>query len=68
MNKQKENSLGVITWSEMGKQNVKAKEVNLFHGPMFGKIKTKLLLIPGKGTPNMGSKQFDCPITLLHFK
>ena len=42
--------------------------LNLFHGPMFGKIKTKLLLIPAKETPNMNSKQFDCPITLLHFK
>ena len=38
------------------------------HGPMFGKIKTKLLLIPAKETPNMVSKQFDCPITLLHLK
>ena len=28
MKKQKENSLGKITWSEMGKQNVQAKEVN----------------------------------------
>ena len=28
----------------------------LFHGPMFGKIKTNLLLIPAKETPNMGSK------------
>ena len=27
MEKQKENSLGNITWSEMGKQNVQAKEV-----------------------------------------
>ena len=35
---------------------------------MFGKIKTKLLLIPAKETPNMGSKQFDYPITLLYFK
>ena len=26
---------------------------------MFGKIKTKLLLILTKETPNMGSKQFD---------
>ena len=34
---------------------------------MFGKIKTKLLLIPAKETPNMGSKQFDYPITLLYF-
>ena len=41
---------------------------NEFHGPMFGKIKTKLLLIPANETPNMGSKQYDCPITLLHFK
>ena len=41
---------------------------NLFHGPMFGKIQTKLLLIPVKEIPNMGSKQFDCPITLPHFK
>lgn len=40
----------------------------LFHEPMFGKIKTKLLLIPSKETPNMGSKHFNCPITLLHFK
>ena len=39
-----------------------------FHGPMFGKIKTKLRVIPAKETPNMSSKQFDCPITLLHFK
>ena len=35
---------------------------------MFRQLKTKLLLIPAKKTPNMGSKQFDCPITLLHFK
>ena len=28
---------------------------NLFHGPKFGKIKTKLLLIRAKETPNMGS-------------
>ena len=35
---------------------------------MFGKIKTKFLLIPAKETPNMGSKQFDCLITSLHFK
>ena len=35
---------------------------------MFGNIKTNLLHIPAKETPNMGSKQFDCPITLLHFK
>ena len=28
--KQKENSLGNITWSEMGKQNVQAKEVHWF--------------------------------------
>ena len=41
---------------------------NLLHGPMCGKIKTKLLLIPATETPNMGSKHFDCPITLLHFK
>ena len=34
-----------------------------FHGPMFGKIETKLLLIPAKETPHMGSKQCDCPIT-----
>ena len=27
MKKQKENSLGNITWSEMGKQNVQTKEV-----------------------------------------
>ena len=27
MKKQKENSLGNITWSEMGKQNAQAKEV-----------------------------------------
>ena len=40
----------------------------VFHGPMFGKIKTKLLLIPAKETPNMASRQFDCPITLLHLK
>ena len=40
----------------------------LFHGQIFGAIKTKLLLILAKETPNMGSKQFDCPITLLHFK
>ena len=32
---------------------------NLFHRPMFGKIKTKLLLIPAKETPNMGSKQMN---------
>ena len=30
--------------------------------------KTRLLLIPAKETPNVGSKQFDCPIILLHFK
>ena len=35
---------------------------------MFGKIKTKLLLTPAKETPNMDSKQFDGPFTLLHFK
>ena len=37
---------------------------------MFGMIKIKLLLtcMPAKETPNMGSKQFDCPVTLLHFK
>ena len=34
-----------------------------FHGPMFGKIGTKLLLIPAKETPRMGSKQCDYPIT-----
>ena len=28
MKKLKENSLRKITWSEMGKQNVRAKEVN----------------------------------------
>ena len=39
---------------------------NLFQGPVFGKIKTKLLLIPAKETTNMGSKEFDCPMTLLH--
>ena len=33
---------------------------------MFGHIKTKLLLIPAKETPNMGSKEFDCPMALLH--
>ena len=33
---------------------------------MFGKVKTKLLLIPSKETPTLGSKQFNCPITLLH--
>ena len=32
------------------------------------RIKTKLLLIPAKETSNKGSKQIDCPITLLHFK
>ena len=36
---------------------------NLFHGPMFGKIKPKLLLLSTKETTNMGSKQFYCPIT-----
>ena len=41
---------------------------NLFYGPMFGKIKTKLLLIPTKETSNVGSKQFVYPITLLRFK
>ena len=35
---------------------------------MFSKIKTKLLFIPAKETPNIGSKQFDSPITVLHFK
>ena len=30
---------------------------DVFHGPMFGKIKTKVLLISAKETPNMGSKQ-----------
>ena len=30
MKKQKENSLGNITWSEMGKQNIQAKEVHSF--------------------------------------
>ena len=39
-----------------------------FTEPMFGNITTKLLLIPAKETPNMGSKQFDCPIILLYFK
>ena len=39
-----------------------------FHRPMFGKIKTNLFLIPTKDTRNMGSKQFDCPITLLYVK
>ena len=34
-----------------------------YHGPMFGKIETKLLLIPAEETPHMGSKQCDCPIT-----
>ena len=33
---------------------------------MFGKIKTKFLLIDTKETVHMGNKQFDCPITLLH--
>ena len=28
MKKQKENSLKNITWSEMGKQNIQAKQVN----------------------------------------
>ena len=31
-------------------------------------LKTRLLFIPAKKTPNMASEQFDCPITLLHFK
>ena len=30
--------------------------------------KILLIIIPAKETPNMGSKHFDCPITLLHFK
>ena len=46
------------------KKNVRS----LFHGPMFGKIKKMLLFVPAKETPNMGSKQFDCLITLLQFK
>ena len=29
---------------------------------------TRFLFIPAKEIPNMGSKQFDFPITLLHFK
>ena len=32
MKKQKENSLEGITWSEMGKQNVQAKEVYWLQG------------------------------------
>ena len=34
-----------------------------FHGPTFGKIETKLLLIPAKESTHRGSQQFDCPIT-----
>ena len=38
MKKQKENSLENITWSEMGKQNVQAKEV------YWGHCKLKLIM------------------------
>ena len=31
-------------------------------------LATNYLLIPAEETPNMGSKQFDCPTKVLHFK
>ena len=39
-----------------------------FKDRCLARLKQNHLLIPAKETPNMGSKQIDCPITLLHFK
>ena len=50
--KQKENSLENITWSEMGKQNVQAKEV--YYAQLF---KSLLTVIHGKYQPRFE----DCP-------
>ena len=46
MKKQKENSHEGITWSEMGKQNVQAKEV-YYNRAMDKRFKTKLMKTKG---------------------
>ena len=40
MQKQKENSHEGITWSEMGKQNIEAKEVYCFTRGLVSEIRT----------------------------
>ena len=45
MKKQKENSLGNITWPEMGKQNVQAKEVNYCENWRCKRVNLSLIFI-----------------------